>query len=161
MDFTGVSFHSAENARQRFIFPNSEIPDGTGKYVPNTSVAISNGGNIGGAGFWPTLYTNGIGTPYITSAAFWKLREVALTYEVPAKALSRISFIKRITVGLVGRNLLMIRPKSNFWSDPEFNDNSTTGIGTNNSGTGNAIGSTSEFQTPPTRLYGANISITF
>ncbi|MBS1604698.1 MAG: SusC/RagA family TonB-linked outer membrane protein [Bacteroidetes bacterium] len=161
MDFTGVSFHSAENGRQRFIFPNSEIPDGTGKYIPNTSVAISNGGNIGGAGFWPTLYTNGIGTPYITNAAFWKLREVALNYEIPAKALSRASFIKRITVGIVGRNLLMLRPKSNFWSDPEFNDNSTTGVGTNNTGTGNAIGSTSEFQTPPTRLYGANISITF
>jgi hypothetical protein len=161
MDFTGVSFHSAENGRQRFIFPNSEIPSGGGKYVANNSVAVTNGGNIGGAGFWPTVYTSGIGSPYITSAAFWKLRELALTYQIPAKVLSGVSFIKRASVGLVGRNLLMFRPKSNFWADPEFNDNSVGGIGANNTGTGNAVGSTSEFQTPPTRIFGANITLTF
>ncbi|HEX4852043.1 MAG TPA: SusC/RagA family TonB-linked outer membrane protein, partial [Puia sp.] len=66
-DFTGVSFHSAENGRQRFIFPNSVVMQG-GKLVDNTTVAVSNGGNIGGAGFWPTVYTSGIGSVYITSA---------------------------------------------------------------------------------------------
>lgn len=161
LDFTGVSYHSAENGRQRFIFPNSVIPDGSGKYVTNTSVAVSNGGNIGGAGFWPTVYTSGIGTPYVTSAAFWKLRELSLTYEIPARYLAGISFLKRASVSLIGRNLLMIRPKSNFWTDPEFSDNSLSGIGANNTGTGNAVGSTSEYQTPPTRIFGANITLTF
>ena len=159
-DFTGVSFHSAENGRQRFIFPNSEVMQG-GKLVPNTSVAVANGGNIGGAGFWPTVYTSGIGSPYITSASFWKLREVSITYQLPASLLSKASFIKKASIGLVGRNLLMIRPKSNFWADPEFNDNSTTGVGANTKGNGNAIGSTSEFQTPPTRIYGFNLTLTF
>ncbi|HEX9511082.1 MAG TPA: SusC/RagA family TonB-linked outer membrane protein [Puia sp.] len=160
MDFTGISFHSAENGRQRFIFPNSAVLQG-GKYVPNTSIAVSNGGNIGGQGFWPTVYTSGIGSPYITSAAFWKLREVAITYQFPASLLAKVSFIKKASIGLVGRNLLMIRPKSNFWTDPEFNDNSVSGIGTNGKGTANAIGSTSEFQTPPTRIFGANLTLTF
>ena len=163
-DFTGVSYHSAENGRQRFIFPNSVINTGTAaspKYSDNTSVAVSNGGNIGGAGFWPTVYTSGIGTPYITSAAFWKLRELSITYEIPAKTLANVSFIKRATIGIVGRNLLMWRPGSNFWTDPEFSDNSLNGIGANNTGTGNAIGSTSEYQTPPTRIFGANITLTF
>ena len=159
-DFTGVSFHSAENGRQRFIFPNSVVMQG-GKYVNNTSVAVANGGNIGGAGFWPTVYTSGIGSVYITSAAFWKLREVALTYNVPASVLGKVPFIKRASIGLVGRNLLMIRPKSNIWSDPEFNENSRVGIGANTKGNGNAVGSTSEFQTPPTRIFGANITLTF
>jgi TonB-linked SusC/RagA family outer membrane protein len=161
LDFTGVSFHSAENGRQRFIFPNSVISDGSGKYVANTSVAVSNGGNIGGAGFWPTVYTSGIGTPYITSAAFWKLREVSLTYSIPPRVLANVSFIKAASIGIVGRNLLMWRPSSNIWTDPEFSDNSLQGIGANNTGTGNAVGSTSEFQTPPTRIFGANITLTF
>jgi hypothetical protein len=161
LDFTGVSAHSAENGRQRFIFPNSVIPDGSGKFTNNTTVAVSNGGNIGGAGFWPTVYTSGIGTPYVTSAAFWKLRELSLTYEIPARYLAGVTFIKRASVSLIGRNLLMFRPKSNLWTDPEFSDNSLSGIGANNTGTGNAVGSTSEFQTPPTRIYGANITLTF
>ncbi len=160
LDFTGVSYHSAENGRERFIFPNSVIA-ANGKYVANTSVAVSNGGNIGGAGFWPTVYTSGIGSPYITSAAFWKLREVSLTYQIPARVLASVSFIKGAQIGIVGRNLLMFRPGSNIWTDPEFSDNSLQGIGANNTGTGNAVGSTSEYQTPPTRIFGANITLTF
>ncbi|HLX93611.1 MAG TPA: SusC/RagA family TonB-linked outer membrane protein [Puia sp.] len=149
LDFTGISYHSAENGRQRFIFPNSEYLS-NGKYVSNTSVSVQNGGNIGGAGFWPNVYTPGIGSVYITSAAFWKLREISLTYEIPAKALSTVNFIKRAVIGINGRNLLMLRPKSNFWSDPEFSDDN-----------GNAVGRTSEFQTPPTRIYGFNVTLTF
>jgi TonB-linked SusC/RagA family outer membrane protein len=149
LDFTGVSYHSAENGRQRFIFPNSEVME-SGKYVPNTTVAVNNGGNIGGSGFWPTVYTSGVSTPYITSAAFWKLREVALNYEVPASLLGHLRAVKRIVVGVNGRNLLMFRPKSNFWSDPEFADDNS-----------NATGKTSEYQTPPTRIWGGNITFTF
>jgi TonB-linked SusC/RagA family outer membrane protein len=149
LDAEGVTYHSAENARQRFIFPNSVVLQG-GKYVTNTSVAVNSGGNIGGAGFWPNIYNSGIGSPYLTSAAFWKLREVALTFEIPARVMTKLSFIKRATIGIVGRNLLMLRPKSNFWTDPEFSE-------TNH----NDVGKTSENQTPPTRIYGANITLTF
>jgi len=149
LDFTGISFHSAENARQRMIIPNSEYMSG-GKLVPNNSVAVQNGGNISGAGFWPTVYTSGIGSVYVTSAAFWKLREVSLTYEIPGSVLSHVNWIKRAVVGINGRNLLMLRPKSNFWSDPEFSDNN-----------GNAVGSTSEYQNPPTRIFGASLNLTF
>ncbi|HMH34536.1 MAG TPA: SusC/RagA family TonB-linked outer membrane protein, partial [Puia sp.] len=149
LDFTGVSAHSAENGRQRFIFPNSVVLQG-GKYVNNTTVAVNNGGNIGGAGFWPDIYTSGIGSVYVTSAAFWKLREVSLSYTLPAVVLAKTKFIRGATIGLVGRNLLMIRPKSNIWTDPEFSDTN-----------GNDVGRTSEFQLPPTRMYGANITLTF
>ncbi|MFI5187806.1 MAG: hypothetical protein ACHQF0_13830, partial [Chitinophagales bacterium] len=149
LDFTGISAHSAQNGRQRFIFPNSVVMEG-GKYVDNTSVAVDNGGNIGGAGFWPDIYTSGIGSVYVTSAAFWKLREASLTYEIPASLLSKTKLIKRATFGLVGRNLLMFRPKSNLWTDPEFSDTN-----------GNDVGRTSVFQLPPTRMYGANLTLTF
>ena len=149
LDFTGVGAHSAENGRQRFIYPNSVVLQG-GKYVDNTSIAVNNGGNIGGAGFWPDVYTSGIGSVYVTSAAFWKLREVSLSYEIPASVLAKTKVIRRASIGLVGRNLLMIRPKSNIYTDPEFSDTNQ-----------NDVGRTSEFQLPPTRMYGANLTITF
>jgi outer membrane receptor protein involved in Fe transport len=151
LDFEGLSEHSAQNGHQRFIFPNSVVLL-NGKYVDNTSVAVSNGGNIGGAGFWPSaVYGTNIGSPYVVSAAFWKLREVSLTYDFPASVLNSAKFIKKLSLGLVGRNLLMLRPKSNQYTDPEFSS----------SDTGNAVGRTNENQTPPTRLFGANITITF
>jgi hypothetical protein len=51
---------------------------------------------------------------------------------------------------LSGRNLLMIRPKSNLWTDPEFSE-----------GTGNDVGRTSESQSPPTRIFSGTLSVTF
>ena len=151
LDFEGLSEHSAQNGHQRFIFPNSVVLV-NGKYVDNTSIAVSNGGNIGGAGFWPSsVYGTNVGSPYVVSAAFWKLREVSLTYDFPASVLNSAKFIKKLSLGLVGRNLIMLRPKSNQYTDPEFSS----------SGTDNAVGRTNENQTPPTRLFGANITITF
>jgi len=147
--FTGVSTFTTENGRQRFIFPNSVVLQ-NGKYVDNTSVAVDQGGNVFGQGFYPDIYSSNLGSVFITSAAFWKLRELSLTYEIPAKVLAHTKVIQRATVGLVGRNLIMIRPKSNIWADPEFSDTN-----------GNDIGRTSEFQLPPTRLFGVNVTLTF
>ena len=148
--FTGISSQSAENGRQRFIYPNSVVLQ-NGHYVNNTSVAVENGNNTGGQGFWPSVYTSSLGSIYVDDGAFWKLREAALTYQIPAPFLTKnAGFIKKASIGLVGRNLLMFRPKSNTFTDPEFSDT-----------TGNAIGTTSTNQTPPTRYYGATLSVTF
>ncbi len=51
---------------------------------------------------------------YYTSADSSKLREVALSYEVPA-LLERTKVIKSAVVTLSGRNLLMWVPKSNVY----------------------------------------------
>jgi hypothetical protein len=144
MDFTGVSGNSAQN-RQRFVIPNSVYDDGTGKLVPNTDITIPDGG----IGWWASFY-NRIGAPYVNSAAFWKLREVNLGYDLPAKWLGGGKVIKRVNVALIGRNLLMLRPATNIWTDPEFSD----------SGIGNAVGTTSVNQTPPTRIFGFSINVT-
>ena len=45
LDFTGVSAYSAQVDRQRFVLPNSVYDDGTGKYVPNTTITVRNGNN--------------------------------------------------------------------------------------------------------------------
>jgi hypothetical protein len=92
---------------------------------------------------------------YLTSAAFWKLREVTLSYNVPVKNILG-GAIKGLEVGLVGRNLLMFVPKTNVWTDPEFNGSAAT-----QSGATNNVGYTTVYQTPPTRVYGFSVKLTF
>jgi TonB-linked SusC/RagA family outer membrane protein len=147
MDFTGISARSGENGRMRFIMPNSVYDDGTGKYVPNTSVLV----RAGGYGFYEATATNrGINSNYITSAAAWKIREIALTYDVPAAAMRKAKFVKGVSLGLVARNVFTFLPSSNQWTDPEFSNT-----------TGNALGINSSSILPPNRLYGFNISTRF
>jgi hypothetical protein len=87
----------------------------------------------------------------VTSAAFWKLREVSLSYDIPIQNILN-GKIKGAQIGLLGRNLLMLRPVTNTWTDPEFN---------RQSGSSNALGYTTEYQTPPTRFYGFSVKLTF
>lgn len=147
LDFSGISAHSTYGNREKFVFPNSVYDDGTatGKYVTNSSRTISNVYN-----FW-SGNINRIGTPYVTSNSFWKLRELALNYSIPSKILSKTKVIKGATIGMFGRNLLTWRPKENIWTDPEFNDNAAN----------NDAGFTSANQTPPTRFWGFNLSLNF
>jgi TonB-linked SusC/RagA family outer membrane protein len=153
LDFSGLSSSDAAN-RQAFVVPNSEInlnPGGVAKYVPNTNVAITsqtNGQPIGD--FWWANFYNQAGAPYVTSAAFIKLREMSLSYEFPASLLGTQQIVKALSVSLIGRNLFMWRPKTNIWSDPEFSTN----------GMGNAVGYTTEFQTPPTRIISVSVNAT-
>jgi hypothetical protein len=146
MDFTGSSYRSGTNGRQKFIVPNSVyLKDG--KYVPNTDVVTANGGY----GFYEGSATNrGIQSNYLTSAAAWKIREVALTYDLPASFLRRTRFVKSASLGITGRNLFTFLPKSNMWTDPEFNTS-----------TGNALGVNNNTILPPNRLYGFNVAFTF
>ena len=60
-----------------------------------------------------------------------------------------MKFVKSAWISLVGRNLLDVETKSNQWTDPEFSTD-----------TGNGLGNHYIRQTPPTRLYGANITLT-
>lgn len=148
LDFTGVSEHSALNGRQSFVIPNSVIETSDGVYTPNTDVVVPNAARA----FWNSSAYYNSQKAYVTSAAFWKLREVSLSYDVPVNKLFGGNVLKSAQVGLVGRNLLMIRPKSNVWTDPEFNNSSVNS---------NAVGLTTEYQTPPTRLYGFSVKLSF
>lgn len=143
--FTGIDRLSAINGRQRFVFPNSVYESG-GKFIENKNIVVTNAHYD----FLQSSAFRGTQTNYYSSAAFWKIREVVLSYDLPKKWLSATKVIKGASVALIGRNLLMFRPATNWWTDPEF---STT--------TGNAVGTTSISQTPPTRLLGFNINVTF
>ena len=145
MDFTGIASTTAVTGRQRFVFPNSVYLDGTGKYVTNTNVTVDDAN----FNFWPGLYRS-VGANYVISAAAWKLREAAITYDIPRNVFQATKIIQKITATISGRNLLMIRPKTNKWTDPEFSED-----------TGNGVGRTSESQSPPTRIFSFTLSLTF
>ena len=144
IDFTGISQTSAATGRQRFVFPNSVYMSG-GKYVNNTNVTVDDAN----FNFWPGLYRSP-GHNYVASAAFWKLREVSISYNIPRKIFAATKIIQNATFTVSGRNLLMLRPKTNLWTDPEFNDS-----------TGNAVGTSSINEAPPTRIFSATLAVTF
>jgi TonB-linked SusC/RagA family outer membrane protein len=147
LDFTGTSWHSAQNGRQNFVIPNSVIETEPGVYVPNTNVITRNASRL----FWVSSDYAQVESPFVTSAAFWKLREVSLSYDIPTQKILG-GKIRTAQVGVVGRNLLMFRPVTNTWTDPEFN---------RQGGNSNALGYTTEYQTPPTRIYGFSVKLTF
>ena len=82
----------------------------------------------------------------LMSKTFAKLREVTIGYSLPAKMLSK-SFISKVTLSLVGRNLLY------FYKDKRFKDVDLDQYNYEVSGTG--------LQSPTTRRYGFNINVVF
>jgi TonB-linked SusC/RagA family outer membrane protein len=145
LDDNGISARSAENGRRAFVFPNSVYLEG-GKYVDNANVYTRDYGRL----FYNEDINNNVQTNYLADGSFFKLREVSMTYTMPQSLFASSKAIKGVSFGVTGRNLLTWRPKSNQWSDPEFS-----------TGTGNAQGSASAANLPPTRIFGANVKITF
>ncbi|MGN6604206.1 MAG: SusC/RagA family TonB-linked outer membrane protein [Ginsengibacter sp.] len=144
LDFTGASAFTTTNGRQSFIFPNSVYED-NGKYVPNDKYYTKDG-NIS---FWTSSAYSQAGTSFIENASFWKLRNVSLTYDFK-DVIQNVHWIHGLTLSLIGKNLIMLRPSENVWTDPEFSYT-----------TGNAQGITNYDQLPPTRQYGASLNIKF
>ncbi|MGG9961793.1 SusC/RagA family TonB-linked outer membrane protein [Ferruginibacter sp. SUN106] len=81
-----------------------------------------------------------------------KLREVVLTYSIPTSVLGKKSFISKIDVSLVGRNLLYFFPSR--FHDIDVDQYSGRNIYESNSREPN-------LQTPTTRSYGVNLNIVF
>jgi TonB-linked SusC/RagA family outer membrane protein len=150
LSFAGISTYSAQS-RSNFIIPNSVINTGTNSnpnYVVNSNVPIISESGYAVGDFWWANYGDQVGSQFVTSAAFWKLREASLTYDIPKKCFKNNTVIKGISISAIGRNLLMWRPKTNQFTDPEFSTNAN----------GNAVGYTTEYQTPPTRIISFSIT---
>ncbi|MFI5188147.1 MAG: SusC/RagA family TonB-linked outer membrane protein, partial [Chitinophagales bacterium] len=82
----------------------------------------------------------------LMSKTFASLREVTIGYDLPEKLLKK-SFISKVTLSLVGRNLLY------FYKDPRFKD---VDLDQYNYATTQTL-----LQTPTTRRYGFNINVVF
>ncbi|GAC1590198.1 MAG: SusC/RagA family TonB-linked outer membrane protein [Ginsengibacter sp.] len=87
----------------------------------------------------------------MVNKTYAKLREVVITYSLPSKFLGR-SFVSKVDISLVGRNLLYFFPKA-------FHDIDVDQYpGRNQFGT---ISREQDLQTPTTRSYGLNINVLF
>jgi TonB-linked SusC/RagA family outer membrane protein len=140
--FAGTAPETLFNDRQPYIIPNSVVEVGnSGEYVENTTPLTND--NL--YDYWGNLPE---GTNII-DASFTKLREVSLSYRLPA-SITENTFLGGIEVGVSGRNLILWTPDENTYIDPEMNS----------FGNGNLQGY--DFSSSPsTRSWGANIRVTF
>ncbi|MGI4867363.1 MAG: SusC/RagA family TonB-linked outer membrane protein [Janthinobacterium lividum] len=152
LDFTGGGIRSVQYGRQDFVYPNSAIPvvDAAGNttYQANTTKLTP-----GGSEFWANTaaWNTGVAENYVTSGTFFKIRELSLSYAIPAALTSKLGLIKGASFNVFGRNLFTWVPKENIYTDPEF---SGTAAGSN------AVGINTFLQTPPTKFYGATLNVT-
>ncbi len=107
-------------------------------------------------------YNNFADASYVYDASYIKLREVALTWSVPQKAITRLNFVKGIDLSLTARNLWIIH-KNVPYADPEqgyastgANPGLTNGNGVQNGSQGFQVG-----VYPSVRTFGLNAKLKF
>ena len=86
------------------------------------------------------------------SKTYGKLREVVLTYSLPKEMIGKKSFISKVDISLVGRNLLYFFPER--FKDMDIDQYSGRDYNSSNRREYN-------LQTPTTRSYGFNLNIVF
>lgn len=144
--FNGNSTQTVYNERNSFIYPNS-VKIVNGEYVENNIPVRSDQMSyaLGNYSYSPLARRE-----FILPRDFFKLREVALSYDIPKKALAKTPF-KEVRVSLVGRNLLLFTPSDNNYIDPE-----TSNLGNDlRSEFGETTGTSS------TRNFGGSIKVVF
>lgn len=98
--------------------------------------------------FFKSLYLNGVHEAVLYDATYMKLREVSLSYRLPAQWLAEVPGLQGLTVSAVGRNLATLYKKA-----PNFDPSAVM------LSSGNAQGIESG-QLPPTRTYGFRLLLT-
>jgi TonB-linked SusC/RagA family outer membrane protein len=157
MTFAGSDAFSSQAGREIFIIPNSVIQTGPNTYEKNTTVPTF----TGGYNYWVQPGSpSTVGSTYVTSAAFWKIREVSLDFNLN-QFINKTKFIKGLTFGLDARNLFTFLPKSEMWGDPELSDSGVGLSGGNGVGGSNSSASSANYQLPSTRYFGAKLQVTF
>ena len=142
MTFTGSA--KVTEDRAPFVVPNSSYNDGTGKFVTNDKAV-----NEAEYDYWVTYYRV-IAENFVIPAWFIKLRDVNLSYNLPAGIVNKTKIFSGASVGLYGRNLFTIVDSKNLYTDPEFSFTNGNGLGVSNTA-----------QTPPVRQYGFTLNFNF
>ena len=86
------------------------------------------------------------------SKTYGKLREIVFTYSLPKELIGKKSFVSKVDISLVGRNLLYFFPER--FKDMDIDQYSGRDYNSSNSKEYN-------LQTPTTRSYGINLNIVF
>lgn len=122
-----------------------EVLDGEGN---GTGTYVANDTELSARDFYWSHFNRGNEQVGMYDASFLKLREVRLGYNFPKSLVSKIG-AQRISVSLVGRNLLLWTENPHF--DPEvfsFNRNAI-------------VPGVEDMATPSSRSYGVNLNVTF
>lgn len=144
MTFTGSGAWTSN--RTEHIYPNSYYIDpSTGAEVKNNSVYVREPEYA----LWVNNYRQ-IAENFVTPGWFIKLRDLNLSYTIPASLVKKSKIFSGANVALYGRNLFTIVDKKNQFTDPEFSYTSGNGLGISNT-----------LQTPPVRQYGFNVNFVF
>ncbi|AZI33932.1 SusC/RagA family TonB-linked outer membrane protein [Kaistella carnis] len=147
--FTGGLEQTADQERENgYVVPNSVQLVG-GNYVTNSTAAYS-ADYSGVVTYWTGNNFRRTGENLIVDATFFKVREIALSYDLP-KSVLQSTFVNGITVSMYARNPIAIYAKSNRnFADPESS---------NYSGNLSGIADTSQY--PTTRTFGFKLNATF
>jgi hypothetical protein len=158
MYFTGNAWLTGYNDRRPFIIPNSVVQqvdadgnplfDGSGKpmYEENTKVITPNNFD----NFWYQDNSVHSWDNIILPKDFVKLRDVTLTYRLPANWVRGIR-AQGISLSAIARNFLLWVPQKNTFIDPEI-----TNLGND------FIGEFGEQATSPTtKAYGLSLRVNF
>jgi hypothetical protein len=96
-------------------------------------------------------YNPDVRREFVVSRSYFKLRELALTYDFPKSICTKL-YMQKLSLSLIGHNLFLITPKSQNYVDPET------------SNLGNDIDSEfgeMNYGTISTRSYGVNLKVVF
>lgn len=134
MDASGNSIQTAKDRNQGYVLTDN------GQQLTDVKAFYQAKGGIGGA----------LGE-YAYSATVVRLRELSLTYNLPASLFSKTKVIRGINVGLVGRNLFFFHKAAPI--DPEIVSNNTMGQ--------NAFLGLEMYNLPSTRNIGFSVNVNF
>jgi len=139
--FLGSDVATAYNNRVPFVVPNSVYLGSDNQYHANTT-------KVAPFNYWYEV--SSIPSYEMITASFIKLREISLTYALPAKVFSKAKYITGVSVKAYGSNLWLWTPKSNTFADPELSSGGASNL------TGYEF-----YVLPSVRNYGGGATVTF
>jgi len=145
--FNGNSTETVFNERDAFVYPHTVKTVG-GEYVEN-NIPVNAYYMCYAQGNYS--YNPDARREFIVSRSYFKLRELALTYNFPQSIASKL-YMQHLSLSLVGHNLLLITPKKQNYVDPE-----TSNLGNDIESEFGEI----NYGTISTRTYGVNLKVVF
>jgi len=106
----GLHVLTEYNDREPYVYPNSVYLDANGKSVPNTSIKTRDANSL----LYNTVANASVG--FLANSDFFKIKEVVFGYEQVFKSRT----IKKLNIGIYGRNLLNLYAKGNIYGDPQL-----------------------------------------
>ena len=150
--FVGNAWLTQYNDRRPFIIPNSVVQNGvdaSGKPIYEENTIPIDMANVNSYWYHTSNKPFALGQS-ILPKDFLKLRDITLTYRLPASWARRIN-ASNVSISFVGRNFLIWVPQKNTFIDPEI-----TNLGND------LIGEFGEqAASPTTKSYGAALRINF